>query len=60
MSAKEKAKAKAEQMIGKAMRKTSRVHGDKTTAAKGTALESRGKARETKEKGKDAFKRRER
>ncbi|MEU6987877.1 hypothetical protein ABZ946_31355 [Streptomyces sp. NPDC046324] len=57
MSAKEKAKAKAEQMLGKAMRKTSRVHGDKATTAKGTALESRGKAREAKEKGKDAFKR---
>ncbi|WP_435972942.1 hypothetical protein [Streptomyces sp. Qhu_M48] len=57
MSAKEKAKAKAEQLAGKALRKVAHARGDETTAAKGAALESRGKARETKEKGKDVFKR---
>lgn len=57
MSAKEKAKAQAEQIAGKAVRKASHARGDKTTEAKGAALESRGKARGAKEKGKDAFKR---
>ncbi|MFE5484408.1 hypothetical protein [Streptomyces sp. NPDC056527] len=56
MSASEKAKAKAEQVAGKAVRKTAGARGDKTTAAKGAALESRGKAREAKEKAKDIFK----
>ncbi|MCT4357072.1 hypothetical protein M5362_28555 [Streptomyces sp. Je 1-79] len=57
MSAKEKAKAKAEQLAGKAVKKGAQATGDRKTAAKGSALESRGKAREAKEKGKDAFKR---
>lgn len=57
MSAREKAKAKAEQVAGKAVRKTAHARGDKTTEAKGAALESRGKGREAKEKGKDVFKR---
>ncbi|MEU6933387.1 hypothetical protein [Streptomyces sp. NPDC046385] len=57
MSAKEKAKAKAEQLAGKALRKAAHARGDEKTAAKGAALEARGKARETKEKGKDVFKR---
>ncbi|MFJ3581817.1 hypothetical protein ACIPPS_06220 [Streptomyces sp. NPDC090127] len=57
MSASEKAKAKAEQMAGKAVRKAAGVKGDKKLAAKGSALEGRGKAREAKEKGKDHFKR---
>ncbi|MFE5618131.1 hypothetical protein [Streptomyces sp. NPDC056463] len=57
MSGKEKAKAKAEQIAGKAVRKVANASGDRTTAAKGAALESRGKAREAKEKGKDVFKR---
>ncbi|MFC8277451.1 hypothetical protein ACFUJR_33930 [Streptomyces sp. NPDC057271] len=57
MSAKEKGKAKAEQVVGKAVRKAANASGDRTTAAKGAALESRGKARESKEKGKDIFKR---
>lgn len=57
MSAKEKAKAKAEQIAGKAMRKTAHSQGKETTAAKGVALGMRGKAREAKERGKDFFKR---
>jgi uncharacterized protein YjbJ (UPF0337 family) len=57
MSAAEKVKAKAEQILGKAVRKGAHAGGDDTTAAKGGALETRGHAREKKEKGKDAFKR---
>ncbi|MFC9796979.1 hypothetical protein [Streptomyces sp. NPDC057695] len=57
MSAKEKAKAKAEQVVGKAMRKTGHLRGDRTTEAKGAALGLRGKARERKEKAKDFFRR---
>ncbi|MEV4946929.1 hypothetical protein [Streptomyces sp. NPDC053755] len=53
MSAKEKVKAKAEQVVGKAVRKTAYAWGKETTAAKGAALETRGRAREAKEKGKD-------
>ncbi|MGW7436912.1 hypothetical protein [Streptomyces sp. NPDC054849] len=55
MSAREKTKAKAEQVIGKAVRKAAHALGNKTTEAKGAALEARGKARQVKEKGKDAF-----
>ncbi|MEV4941527.1 hypothetical protein [Streptomyces zaomyceticus] len=55
MSAMEKAKAKAEQMIGKAVQKTAHVCGKKSTEAKGAALGLRGKARARKEKVKDAF-----
>ncbi|WP_329286661.1 hypothetical protein [Streptomyces sp. NBC_00691] len=57
MSAKEKAKAKAEQIVGKAVQKTAHVRGKRTTEAKGAALRLRGKARERKEKAKDFFKR---
>ncbi|CAM5586714.1 hypothetical protein AB0H45_07965 [Streptomyces atroolivaceus] len=57
MSAGEKTKAKAEQVVGKAVRKVAHAAGDDTTAAKGAALEARGKGRGTKEKSKDAFKR---
>lgn len=56
MSAKEKAKAKAEQIVGKAVQKSAHVLGKKSTEAKGAALGLRGKARERKEKGKDFFK----
>lgn len=52
MSAGEKAKAKAEQVVGKTVRKAAHAVGQDTTAAKGAALETRGMARETKEKGK--------
>ncbi|MGW2302669.1 hypothetical protein [Streptomyces sp. NPDC001809] len=57
MSAKEKAKAKAEQVVGKAMRKTGHIRGNRTTEVKGAALGLRGKARERKEQAKDLFKR---
>ncbi len=56
MSAGEKSKAKTEQIVGKAVRKVAHAVGDDTTAAKGAALEARGKGRGTKEKSKDAFK----
>ncbi|MFD8643898.1 hypothetical protein ACFV14_26785 [Streptomyces zaomyceticus] len=56
MSATEKAKAKAEQMVGKVVQKTAHMRGKKSTEAKGAALGLRGKARERKEKVKDAFK----
>jgi hypothetical protein len=57
MSAGEKAKAKAEQVAGKTLRKAAHsVHKD-TLAAKGAALEARGKMRGAKEKIKDLFKR---
>lgn len=56
MSTSEKIKAKAEQVIGKAVRKTAHALGNETTAAKGAALEARGKGRHVKEKAKDAFK----
>ncbi|MFE5174914.1 MULTISPECIES: hypothetical protein [unclassified Streptomyces] len=56
MSATEKAKAKAEQVVGKTMRKAAHaVHKD-TLAAKGAALEARGHMRGKKEKAKDTFK----
>ncbi|MGX1884904.1 hypothetical protein [Streptomyces sp. NPDC055287] len=57
MSAGEKAKAKAEQVVGKAVRKAAHAMGNETTAAKGAALETRGKARATKEKSKGTFRR---
>ncbi|MCK8681634.1 hypothetical protein [Streptomyces lichenis] len=55
MSTGEKAKAKAEQVVGKAVRKAAHALGNETTAAKGAALETRGKARDAKEKGKDGL-----
>ncbi|MFA3837837.1 hypothetical protein ACFRU3_38605 [Streptomyces sp. NPDC056910] len=57
MSAGEKAKAKAEQVVGKTVRKAAHaVHKD-ALAAKGAALEARGKMRGAKEGTKDSFKR---
>ncbi|MEU2393501.1 hypothetical protein [Streptomyces sp. NPDC007369] len=56
MSASEKIKAKAEQAAGKTVRKAAHALGNKTTEAKGAALEARGKAREVKEKAKDNLK----
>ncbi|WP_329078320.1 hypothetical protein [[Kitasatospora] papulosa] len=56
MSAGEKTKAKTEQIVGKAVRKVAHAVGDETTAAKGAALEARGKGRGAKEKAKDTFK----
>ncbi|MFE9845273.1 hypothetical protein [Streptomyces goshikiensis] len=57
MSTTEKMKAAAERMIGRTVRKTAHAVGNRTTEAKGAALEARGKARQLKEKGKDTFKR---
>ncbi|MET9730491.1 hypothetical protein ABZZ79_07465 [Streptomyces sp. NPDC006458] len=55
MSAGQKAKATAEQIAGKAVRKVAHALGKNTTAVKGAALEARGKARATKERAKDSF-----
>ncbi|MFI9150546.1 hypothetical protein [Streptomyces sp. NPDC053367] len=55
MSAREKVKAATEQVVGKAVRKVAYAMGKNTTAAKGAALEARGKARATKEGVKDRF-----
>ncbi|MFE5484423.1 hypothetical protein [Streptomyces sp. NPDC056527] len=55
MSTGEKLKATAEQVVGRAVKKAAHAMGNETTAAKGAALESRGKARQVKEKGKDAL-----
>ncbi len=55
MSAAEKAKAKTEQVVGKAVRKAAHAVGNETTAAKGAALEARGKARDSKERSKDGL-----
>ncbi|MFI8326831.1 hypothetical protein [Streptomyces sp. NPDC085529] len=55
MSASEKIKARAEQVVGKTVKRAAHALGNKTTEAKGTALEARGKARAAKEKGKDFF-----
>ncbi|WP_392895623.1 hypothetical protein [Streptomyces sp. LN699] len=56
MSAREKAKATVEQVVGRAVRRIALAIGHRTTAAKGAALEARGKARRIKEKGKDKLK----
>lgn len=56
MSAGEKAKAKAEQVVGKTVRTLAHaVHKD-GLAAKGAALEARGKMRGAKEGAKGSFK----
>ncbi len=57
MSVGEKAKARTEQVVGKAVRKVAHAVGNETTAAKGAALEARGKARGIKERSKDSFRR---
>jgi uncharacterized protein YjbJ (UPF0337 family) len=57
MSAGEKAKAKAEQVVGKTVRKAAHAMHKDTLAAKGAALEARGKMRGEKERAKDSFKR---
>ena len=57
MSAGEKAKAKAEQIAGKTVRKAAHAMHKNTLEAKGAALEARGKMRGSKEKAKDSFKR---
>ena len=56
MSATEKAKAKAEQVVGRTVRKAAHaVHKD-GLAAKGAALEARGKMRYAKERTTGTFK----
>ncbi|GGX82371.1 hypothetical protein [Streptomyces fructofermentans] len=55
MSAGEKAKAKAEQVAGRAVRKTAHALHKETLAAKGAALEARGRMRGAKEKAKDSL-----
>ncbi|MET7428350.1 MULTISPECIES: hypothetical protein [Streptomyces] len=56
MSAGEKAKAKAEQVVGKAVRTLAHaVHKD-DLAVKGAALEARGRMRGAKEGAKSSFK----
>ncbi|MEU8682878.1 CsbD family protein [Streptomyces sp. NPDC048611] len=57
MSASEKAKALAEQALGKVKKEAGRVVGNESATAKGSATESRGDLRGAKEKVKDAFKR---
>lgn len=56
MSAGERAKAKAEQIVGKAVRKGAHAMHRDTLAAKGAALEARGETRGAKERTKDSFK----
>ncbi|MGW5279368.1 hypothetical protein ACWERI_07900 [Streptomyces collinus] len=57
MSAGERAKAKAEQIVGKTVRTAAHAMHKETLAAKGAALEARGKMRGTKEQAKGSFKR---
>jgi uncharacterized protein YjbJ (UPF0337 family) len=56
MSAGQKTKAKAEQIVGKTVRKAAHAAHRDTLAAKGAALEARGMMRGAKEKAKDPFK----
>ncbi|MFF4761672.1 hypothetical protein [Streptomyces sp. NPDC001292] len=55
MSAAEKARATTEQVVGKAVRKVAHALHNETTAAKGAALEARGKARAAKERSKSGL-----
>jgi uncharacterized protein YjbJ (UPF0337 family) len=57
MSTGEKVKARVEQVAGKVVRKAAHAMHKDTLAAKGAALETRGKLREAKEGSKDSFKR---
>ncbi|MFF8729112.1 hypothetical protein ACF073_21825 [Streptomyces sp. NPDC015171] len=57
MSVGEKAKAKAEQAVGKTVRRVAHSVHKETLAAKGAALEARGRIRGEKERAKDSFKR---
>ncbi|MFE7774006.1 CsbD family protein [Streptomyces sp. NPDC057445] len=56
MSASEKAKAKAEQGKGKLKEAVGRATGNERVTAEGRAEQTKGDARQAKEKGKDAFK----
>ncbi|MFD0007761.1 hypothetical protein ACFVJ4_35855 [Streptomyces sp. NPDC127178] len=55
MSAGERTKAKAEQLVGKTVRKAAHTVHKETLAAKGAALEARGKMRGEKERTKGSF-----
>ncbi|MFE3162538.1 hypothetical protein [Streptomyces sp. NPDC059224] len=57
MSVGDKTKAKAEQVAGKIVRKTAHAVHNETLAAKGAALEARGRTRGVKESTKETFKR---
>ncbi|WP_199844615.1 hypothetical protein [Streptomyces sp. DSM 15324] len=57
MTAGERVKAKAEQVVGKTVRKAARALHKNTLAAKGAALEARGKMRAEKQRLKGAVKR---
>lgn len=56
MSAGERAKARAEQIVGKTVRKAAHAVHKEALAAKGAALETRGRMRATKEQTKGFFK----
>jgi uncharacterized protein YjbJ (UPF0337 family) len=56
MSAGERAKAKAEQVVGKTVRKAAHAVHKETLAAKGAALEARGMMRGAKERTKGSLK----
>ena len=56
MSAGAKAKAKTEQAQGKAQEAVGRATGNERMEAQGRTTQSKGDAREAKEKTKDAFK----
>ncbi|MEU9497132.1 CsbD family protein [Streptomyces sp. NPDC048196] len=55
MSAEEKAKAKAEQVTGKAKKAAGRAVGNERVEAEGSARETKGDLRGAKEKAKDAL-----
>ncbi|MGW7421028.1 hypothetical protein ACWGJB_13325 [Streptomyces sp. NPDC054813] len=57
MSVGEKTKAKAEQVVGKTVRKAAHAVHKEGLAAKGAALEARGRMRGAKERTKESFKR---
>jgi hypothetical protein len=57
MSTGEKAEAKVEQVVGKTVRKAAHTVHEETLAAKGAALEARGKTRGEKERTKGSIKR---
>ena len=56
MSAGEKARAKAEQVVGKTVRKAAHAVHKQTLEAKGAALEAQGMMRGVKERGKGSVK----
>ncbi|MGX4694205.1 CsbD family protein [Streptomyces sp. JNUCC 63] len=56
MAGDEKAKAKKEQMKGKAKETVGRAVGNERMTAEGQAEKSKGDARQAKEKTKDTFK----